>query len=631
MLHVLFQATEEVRRQDFVQRLHLPRRLHGAEFRLELLLPREAPPVHEVEERPELRGVVLQRRARQEHDAPREVERAQVSRGAPAAVLQAVRLVHDQTAPGHLRQRRSIRLRHLVRGQHHVCLVHRLRRDGDRVLRVRGVLPRRAFLLGGVFRAVRQLVLSQERPRRRVADIGHDVRVGGPPGRLSLPIHQRRERHDHERGAAGRDRRHGGRVGTPRAAGPARPEDVIHERERLRRLSEPHLVRQDAASFGGDEIVRHPTHALALVPAQDVRLAPVPIARLGNGALVEVSEVSARRRSFLRERGARGELRGDARENRLVARQRGARVLANPRERLPGRLFAPEPAAPAHERGGVRLVVAVAHGEHLDDLETRARHGDDLARGAGVFLPELGEALRREGELGRERAHRDPRAVHERAAFELDEDFDRVVVVAAAAARGGRRVALAVADRGRGRGRGRRGATPTHELFREVQIFRRGAQDVRLHRGPLVDGPRRVRRRAVREDERGVALREPGRLATLVLVLHRHVLQDVVPEGRPGRVRHRLVRVVPRLLGVVARAEPAGVASESGAFELDEIHRRRLHVTRVRRQDLGDRRGIEAFKRALQRLLLRVVRAPSRRGATGHPRDANHGARVSRQ
>ena len=199
--------------------------------------------------------------------------------------------------------------------------------------------------------------------------------------------------------------------------------------------------------------------------------------------------------------------------------------------------------------------------------------------------------------------------MRERAGFPLDQNLDGIVV------RG----------RGVGLGRGESGReSPPHELLSQVDVLGESAQHVHLHRGPLVSGPRGVRRDPVgRRGERDRTLGSAGGVA-LVVVVHGHVSEHVVPEGsvlRGGLLRILTGTATGRLL--VVQRGPVARAEESRAFELDQVHRRAVHIPGVRRQHLSDRGRIDAFKRALQRLLLGVVGTPLR-GRSACASHANH-------
>ena len=168
---VLLESPQQVRRQNFVQRLHLTSLLDRAELGFEIFLIGEATSVHEVQEGPELGRVVLQRCARKQHDAPGEIQRVQVAHCASSAVFQAVRLIDHKAAPRHFGERRAVRLDHLVGRQHHVRFVHRV-----------------AVALGPVF--VHQLVLADDGSGGGVPDIRHHVRAGSPSRGFAFPVHE---------------------------------------------------------------------------------------------------------------------------------------------------------------------------------------------------------------------------------------------------------------------------------------------------------------------------------------------------------------------------------------------------------------------------------------------------------
>ena len=476
MFDVLLESPQQVRRQNFVQRLHLTSLLDRAELGFEIFLIGEATSVHEVQEGPELGCVVLQRRARKQHDAPGEIQRVQVAHCASSAIFQAVRLIDHKAAPRHFGERRAVRLDHLVGRQHHVRFVHRV-----------------AVALGPVF--VHQLVLADDGSGGGVPNIRHHVRAGSPSRGFAFPVHESGQGHDHERGTTRFDRGPGRRR--------LRAEHVVNQCERLRGFPETHLVREHAPPVREEKVVRHPAHTLPLILAENVSFSAVPLARggmilLGNGRGCDAG-------------GGGGDFQRAVRKHLLVPRHRIRRVRPNPLHRFPGDLIVSETAAPSNER-----LAAFPEHQNSNHLETLARHRHRLAGGSRVFLPKLRQALRREVERGGQRGKGHPRAMRERAGFPLDQDLDGIVV------------------RGRGVGRGRVESgreSPPHELLCQVDVFGESAQHVNLHRGPLVSGPRCVRRDPVgRRGERVHTLGGAGGVA-LVVVVHGHVSEHVVPEG----------------------------------------------------------------------------------------------------
>ena len=293
-----------------------------------------------------------------------------------------------------------------------------------------------------------------------------------------------------------------------------RAEHVVNQRERLRGFAETHLVREHAPSVRGEKVVRHPAHTLPLVLAENVSFPAVPFARggmilFGNGRGCDAG-------------GGGGDFQRAARKHLLVPHHRVRRVRPNPFLRFPGDLIVPKAAAPSNER-----FATFPERQNSDHLETLARHRDRLACSSRVFLPKLRHALRHEVERGSQRGKGHPRAMRERAGFPLDQDLDVIVV------------------RGRSVGPGRVASgreSPPHELLSHVDVLGESAQHVHLHRGPLVSGPRGVRRDPIgRRDECVRTVESAGGVALLVVV-HGHVSEHVVPEG--SVMRGDLLRVL---------------------------------------------------------------------------------------
>ena len=155
----------------------------------------------EVEERPQLVQVVLQRRAGDE-EAVGGAEHAHGAREDGVLVLDAVRLVDDDVAPVHLLEEVLLLDDHLVR------------RD-DRV-ELAGLQEVRLLVL-----ALLRVAVELDGPQR-----------GAPPPELVHPVVQRRLGHDHH----------------VRPADAAELEQVAQQRDRLQRLAQPLHTR---AALGG--------------------------------------------------------------------------------------------------------------------------------------------------------------------------------------------------------------------------------------------------------------------------------------------------------------------------------------------------------------------------------------------
>ncbi|KAI3476086.1 hypothetical protein L1887_62392 [Cichorium endivia] len=170
----------------------------------------------EVEQRPELHEVVLERRAGDEQAGAR-VEGTHDLGEHRVDVLDAVRLVNDDVLPRELLERALFAQAHLVGGDEHVKVLGQQVFVDDLV----------ALLLGALE--------------------GDHVEAGHPALELAVPVVQRRLGHDDEVEA--------GRV--------AEVAEVAEEGDGLERLAEAHLVCEDAV----DAVVverDHPVEALDL-------------------------------------------------------------------------------------------------------------------------------------------------------------------------------------------------------------------------------------------------------------------------------------------------------------------------------------------------------------------------------
>ena len=177
----------------------------------------------EVEQRPQLMQVVLDRRARQQQPARRPYL-AEEPRELRVLILEAMRLVDDEASPAHLLERRDLRRHRLLGRQAHVVVARRHER----------LALLRALVLGAV----------QHK----------DAQLGAELGKLALPVAEHRERqHDQVR------------LGERR--GLLLQRQVAEQRDRLQRLAEAHLVGEDAVEIA---LVQreHPVEPLELVVAQ---------------------------------------------------------------------------------------------------------------------------------------------------------------------------------------------------------------------------------------------------------------------------------------------------------------------------------------------------------------------------
>ena len=211
-LDLLLQASEEKRAEHFVQAADDEQRLllveldllaGGGEGRVEPLLERAARLEYvrqeEVEERPQLGQLVLQRRAGEQQAVRRYVERVQRHGQLAVVVLHAVALVDDHVAPAYLGQARLVAYDVLVGGREHVELA---------------VLEQ-----SGQVAALRRITLV------------HDVDDGRRPARkLVHPVGESGERHDDEE----------------RSVDLLLLHQIGDERNGLDGLAEAHLVGQDA-------------------------------------------------------------------------------------------------------------------------------------------------------------------------------------------------------------------------------------------------------------------------------------------------------------------------------------------------------------------------------------------------
>uniref|UniRef100_A0AAG5DLD8 Uncharacterized protein n=1 Tax=Anopheles atroparvus TaxID=41427 RepID=A0AAG5DLD8_ANOAO len=178
----------------------------------------------EVEQRPELVQVVLQRRTGQQQPVGG-LELAQDLRQLRLFVLDAVRLVDHHVAPVEPLERRLLADAHLVRRDAHVPLARRQHVPNERVARL------------------------------LVADQAHGSDRRTPACELVHPVLQRRLRHDHD----------------VRSRVVAQVFQVAEQRDRLQCLTEAHLVRQDPV----DAVLvqrNHPVQPADLVVAHLARL-----------------------------------------------------------------------------------------------------------------------------------------------------------------------------------------------------------------------------------------------------------------------------------------------------------------------------------------------------------------------
>jgi hypothetical protein len=121
LVDVVLHAAQHQRAQHFVQRGDLVRVAQVAERRQKLALAREALAVEQTEQRPELGGVVLQRRAGEQQQVVVREAAHRLERLA-GVVLEAMRLVDRAVLPRKLRQAALVGEQHLVGGDQHLEL-----------------------------------------------------------------------------------------------------------------------------------------------------------------------------------------------------------------------------------------------------------------------------------------------------------------------------------------------------------------------------------------------------------------------------------------------------------------------------------------------------------------------------
>lgn len=258
LFHVVLLAPQEVWPDDGVEPVDLVRRCEFPKVVDEAVQAAEALGVEEVEQAPELRRVVLQRRAREEVRML-DVEGAQVAHERRVLVLHAVRLVDHEVAPLDLAQAVQVLMEDLKRGDHHLKLDETGDRGHARWRPAVGV----ALLHGCVDVQIAPLVVDDNCPRVGAAMVEQGVEVR-PRLKLALPVLQGGQgRHDEERPA---NLLH-------------RP-NVVEHRDGLYCLAKAHLVGEEH----GPAVVpreEEPVDALELV-------GPQRVAALVDGRLLEL-------------------------------------------------------------------------------------------------------------------------------------------------------------------------------------------------------------------------------------------------------------------------------------------------------------------------------------------------------